>query len=98
MSTVLVPLPDGRWLRLTEQAFADALAAGDEAMKPKLVARDATGDVRLVTAEQAAAALEVDASWLLQRARLNKVPHVRLGKYVRFDLREVQAALTKGTG
>jgi hypothetical protein len=40
---------------------------------------------RLLDAKAAGALLGVPGSWLLAQARRDKVPHVRLGKYVRFD-------------
>jgi excisionase family DNA binding protein len=43
------------------------------------------GAARLVDAEAAAELLGVPASWLLAQARRDAVPHVRLGRYVRFD-------------
>jgi len=45
---------------------------------------------KLLTAQEAAAVLGVPPSWLLAQARADRVPHQRLGKYVRFD----PAALT----
>lgn len=39
----------------------------------------------LVDAEQAARLLGVPASWVLAEARANRIPHVCLGKYRRFD-------------
>jgi excisionase family DNA binding protein len=39
----------------------------------------------LLNAEQAAALLSVPKSWVLAQAREDKIPHVRLGRYVRFD-------------
>lgn len=39
----------------------------------------------LVDAGTAAALLGVPASWVLSEARANRIPHVRLGKYVRFE-------------
>jgi len=39
----------------------------------------------LLNAEQAAAMLSVPKSWVLAQARADKIPHVRLGHYVRFD-------------
>jgi excisionase family DNA binding protein len=88
---VLVPLPDGRWLAIAADAFAEALVAGAEAMG---VAGNASGNAselttQLMTAEELAARLKVDASWVLTSARLNEIPCVRLGKYVRFDLAAV---------
>ena len=39
----------------------------------------------LLNAEQAAALLSVPKSWVLAQARADKIPHVRLGHYVRFQ-------------
>jgi excisionase family DNA binding protein len=49
----------------------------------------------LYTPEDAAKALAVDVSWLLRQAREGVIPHVRLGKYVRFDPREIIGRSTK---
>lgn len=38
----------------------------------------------LVDAKAAAQLLSVPATWLLAEARANRIPHIRLGKYVRF--------------
>jgi excisionase family DNA binding protein len=45
----------------------------------------------LLTAEQAAELLAVPPSWLLAQARAGKIPHVRLGRYVRFSADELAA-------
>jgi excisionase family DNA binding protein len=45
----------------------------------------------LLDAKGAAALLNVPASWVLAEARANRIPHVRLGRYVRFDGGEPQA-------
>jgi excisionase family DNA binding protein len=39
----------------------------------------------LLDAEQAAELLNVPKSWVLAEARADRIPHVRLGKYVRFE-------------
>jgi excisionase family DNA binding protein len=39
----------------------------------------------LLDAEQASALLNVPKTWVLDQARRNAIPHVRLGRYVRFD-------------
>ncbi len=46
---------------------------------------------RLLDAEQAGQLLNVPASWMLAQARAGRVPHVRLGHYVRFDRDELLA-------
>lgn len=45
----------------------------------------------LLTAEQAAELLNLPTSWVLAEARADRVPHVRLGRYVRFDAEELAA-------
>jgi excisionase family DNA binding protein len=45
----------------------------------------------LLTAEQAAKLLAVPRSWVLAEARADRIPHVRLGRYVRFDADEIAA-------
>src|SRR5262245_32922741 len=45
----------------------------------------------LLDAKGAAALLNVPASWVLAEARADRIPHVRLGRYVRFDAGELQA-------
>jgi excisionase family DNA binding protein len=46
---------------------------------------------RLLDAEQAGQLLNVPASWMLAQARAGRVPHVRLGRYVRFSRDELIA-------
>jgi excisionase family DNA binding protein len=41
--------------------------------------------VPLLNADQASELLNVPASWCLAEARANRIPHVRLGRYVRFE-------------
>lgn len=45
----------------------------------------------LLTIEEAAAMLRVKVSWLYERTRTNDVPHLKLGKYLRFDEDELRA-------
>jgi excisionase family DNA binding protein len=40
---------------------------------------------RLLTAEELAERLAVPRTWILESARSGAIPHVRLGRYVRFD-------------
>jgi excisionase family DNA binding protein len=46
--------------------------------------------VALLDAKGAAALLNVPATWVLAEARADRIPHVRLGRYVRFDAAELQ--------
>lgn len=47
--------------------------------------RDRAVTAPLLDAKQAGELLNVPASWVLAEARANRIPHVRLGRYVRFD-------------
>jgi len=40
---------------------------------------------QLLTAEQASELLSVPKTWVLAEARADRIPHVRLGRYVRFE-------------
>jgi excisionase family DNA binding protein len=44
----------------------------------------------LVDASAAADLLGVPRTWVLAEARANRIPHVRLGRYVRFEPGELQ--------
>jgi hypothetical protein len=63
------------------RASSSAVAGGtpqlDIAFRPLLDAA-AAGDL-----------LGVPASWVLAQARTNRIPHLRLGRYVRFDANEL---------
>jgi excisionase family DNA binding protein len=44
-----------------------------------------------LTIQEAADLLRVPVSWLYERTRTNSVPHVKLGKYLRFNSDELAA-------
>lgn len=59
----------------------------------------ATPFAPLLDATEAGRLLSVPASWVLAEARANRIPHVRLGRYVRFsadDLEEWWRARMRG--
>jgi excisionase family DNA binding protein len=45
----------------------------------------------LLDASAAGALLGVPASWVMTEARADRIPHVRLGRYVRFEATELEA-------
>ena len=45
----------------------------------------------LVDASSIAKSFDMAPSWFLTQARENRIPHVRIGKYVRFDPVEIRA-------
>lgn len=46
---------------------------------------------RLIDAEEAAKMLAVSPQWVLAQARAGRIPHVRLGRYVRFEREQLEA-------
>jgi len=44
----------------------------------------------LLTAEQASELLNVPKTWVLAEARADRIPHVRLGRYVRFEAKALE--------
>ena len=88
---VVVVLFGGAVLALDDAEFEAALQRGRElAFSPP--SEQANGTMQIVDAAGAEAATGVPASWFLEAARRDDIPHLRLGKYVRFDLAEVCAA------
>ena len=47
----------------------------------------------LLTAQEAAELLAVPPTWVLAEARCGRLPHVRLGRYVRFQQASLEAWL-----
>ncbi len=45
---------------------------------------------QLLDAKAAGELLRVPPTWLLAQARRDGIPHLRLGKYVRFDRRDLE--------
>lgn len=48
-----------------------------------------------MTAEELAERLNVPARWPLEQARAGAIPHVKLGRYTRFDWDDVEAWLAE---
>jgi excisionase family DNA binding protein len=47
----------------------------------------------LLTAKEVGALLQLNASWVLDAARRNAIPHIRLGRYVRFRRTDIETWL-----
>ena len=50
-------------------------------------------DGRLLTAKEVGELLQLNASWVLDAARRNAIPHIRLGRYVRFRRTDIETWL-----
>jgi hypothetical protein len=96
---VLVPLQNGAFIALTKDAFVEARALGAELAGAAVA--PASGDPTqteepLLTAEQIGERMNTPATWFLEQARKDAIPHVKLGKYVRFRFSEVREAFAQG--
>ena len=61
-----------------------------------MATNNGNGTGRLLTVRQVAELLQVSVSWVYGRTRRrgkDQLPHLKLGKYLRFDEREVQKFL-----
>jgi len=50
----------------------------------------------LITIEELCEELKLEKSWVYQRTRINKIPCIRFGKYLRFRLSDVVEYFEKG--
>jgi excisionase family DNA binding protein len=53
---------------------------------------------RLLTAREVAELLSVPESWVRQESRAGRIPHLRLGRYVRYDRDAVLGWLVEQQG
>jgi excisionase family DNA binding protein len=92
---VLVPLPDGRWLALAPEVFAEGLRQGAP-FNPAAGAAQPAQEEPLLDAKQLAEKLHVPVRRIEDGARQGVIPAVRVGRYVRFRRSAVEAALVNG--
>jgi len=55
------------------------------------VAESLTASDTLLTAEEVAALLQVTCAWVYAETRRQRIPHLRLGRYVRYRRRALEA-------
>jgi len=92
---VLLPLPDGRWLALSPEAFREALAAGAVAACASGAAgSDHDNAEPLLDAEGLAASLSLPVTWIEQAARESRIPSLQAGRWRRFNRSAVERALS----
>ena len=80
---VLIPLPDGRWLSMSQKAFEEALQAGAELLPQQTSPESGTPD-EIFTADELAAITKVPASWFREAGKRGEIDVVRFKKYVRY--------------
>jgi hypothetical protein len=88
---VLIPLGD-EFLVLSHDQFAEALRKG-RALGGGAISSEKPVADRVLDAEGMEAETKIPASWFLGQARRGNIPHLRAGKYVRFQLAAVLDAL-----
>lgn len=90
---VLIPFHTG-WLALSLDEFTAALERGRSLAPSTAQPQIATAECdRIVDASGMEKLTGVPASWFLEQARRGEIPHLRAGKYRRFVVREVLAAI-----
>ena len=94
MNTVLVQLPDGGTLALDIEAYRAALTRGRELVPSTPLAHTAVSD-EVLDAAGMQERTNGPATWWLEAARRGDIPHIRAGKYVRFNVADAIAALTR---
>jgi excisionase family DNA binding protein len=91
MTLVIVPFGNDV-LALSSEQLEEARSRARQLMGEPSAVQPVTVDDRLLTAEQMAERTAVPSTWFLEQARQDKLPCVRLGKYVRFRMEEVVEA------
>lgn len=76
---------------MTERLHPDDLERLAAITAERIAARPATPVAPLLDAKAAAQLLGVPTSWVAAEARADRIPHVRLGRYVRFDADQLEA-------
>lgn len=91
MRDVIIPFGD-RFLVLSDDQLKQALARGED-LFPRAEQQQGSSSERILDAEGMAEITQIPASWFLEQARRKQIPHLRVGKYVRFALAETLEAL-----
>lgn len=93
---VLVPFA-GQLLALAPDQFQEAIERGRQIM-PTSPAPPSPESDRIVDAAGAAALTGVPATWFESQARCGAIPHLRFGKYLRFNVEEILKAAQARNG
>jgi hypothetical protein len=93
---VLIPFA-GQVLALAPDQFQEALDRGRQIV-PAHPAPPSLESDRIVDAEGASALTGVPATWFESQARCGTIPHLRFGKYLRFNFGEILTAVQARNG
>lgn len=94
---ILIPFGENI-LALSWAEFNQAIQRGKEVMgttSTTTVTSHNGNDNKLINANGASKMTGVPASWFLESARKNIIPHIKLGKYVRFRMGDIIEAMEK---
>jgi excisionase family DNA binding protein len=83
----------GEPLALTAEEFATARQRGRELLSEPSASVAAAVSPNLVTAKAVAQAMSLPTSTVYEGAKSGRIPCVRVGRHVRFDVAQVRAAL-----
>lgn len=76
-------------LVLTESQFEEAKDQGKKLMGSNIEQSEASSNECVLDAKGMSDETSVPQSWFLEQARQGKLPHIRAGKYVRFEKSKV---------
>jgi hypothetical protein len=97
MADVLIPF--GReYLALSREHYEEALRRGRELMPPAAPLPETVEREEILDAAGMEERTGIPATWWLEQARRDAIPHIRAGKYVRFQLTAVLQALRSRDG
>ncbi len=93
---VLIPFA-GQLLALAPHQFQEAIERGRQIV-PAHPTPPSPESERIVDAAGAAAMTGVPATWFESQARCGAIPHMRFGKYLRFNFGEILRAVQARSG
>ena len=89
---VVIPTPFGV-IALSTDALRKARVAAENLFYDSIPTRnqsEVAHPTTLLDARATANLFGLDETWFLTRARENRIPHIRMGKYIRFDPAEIR--------
>ncbi len=97
---VLIPLPDGRWLAMSQKAFEEALQAGVEVL-PTTQPPESNPTPKWLSVKEMAEATGMSTTYWAEEARCKRCPSHRFGRSLRIPasyLRSLDGQSTSRSG
>lgn len=95
--TLIIPF-GGEYLALSRDQLEEARQRARDLLRPPPERQQTVAARDVFDAAGMEAKTGVPATWWLEQARGHKIPHIRAGKYVRFELDAVLQALRHADG